>query len=94
MRRLAAGGVLRGLGDGRFAPLDMAESGVAIDGEVRDMKYVRQARGGRLDVRSAPGTGTFIRARLPMAPPPIWRPAYPRGDLAPRAGDAHGVAGA
>jgi signal transduction histidine kinase len=58
------------------------------------MRQRTEARGGRLDVRSAPGTGTFIRARLPMAPPPILRPAYPRGDLAPRAGDAHGVAGA
>jgi hypothetical protein len=42
--------LLRGLGDGRFAPVEMGASGVAITGQVRDMKYVRHARGGRLVV--------------------------------------------
>jgi hypothetical protein len=55
--------LLRGLGDGRFAPLDMAESGVALDGEVRDMKYVRQARGGRLVVVARNGDSLrFLRS--------------------------------
>ncbi|HEX5830205.1 MAG TPA: VCBS repeat-containing protein, partial [Gemmatimonadaceae bacterium] len=40
--------LLRGLGDGRFAPVDMRTSGVAIEGQVRALTYVRHARGGRL----------------------------------------------
>lgn len=37
--------LLRGRGDGSFDPLEPAASGVAIDGEVRDIKIVRTARG-------------------------------------------------
>jgi hypothetical protein len=39
--------LLRGAGDGGFEPVDMGASGVAIEGQVRDMKYVRSAGGGR-----------------------------------------------
>ncbi|MGH7678915.1 MAG: FG-GAP repeat domain-containing protein, partial [Gemmatimonadaceae bacterium] len=37
--------LLRGTGGGNFAPVDMAESGVAIGGQIRDMKALRTARG-------------------------------------------------
>jgi hypothetical protein len=39
------GVLLRGAGDGRFAAVEPARSGVAIDGQVRDMKVLRTARG-------------------------------------------------
>lgn len=44
--------LLRGMADGTgdFAPVDMAESGVALDGEVRDIKALRSSRVGRLIV--------------------------------------------
>ena len=37
--------LLHGLGDGRFAPVDMARSGVSIDGQARRMARVRTAGG-------------------------------------------------
>jgi enediyne biosynthesis protein E4 len=37
--------LLRGLGDGRFEPVEMERSGVAIEGQVRDLKPVRGAGG-------------------------------------------------
>ena len=37
--------LLRGAGDGRFTAVDMAESGVAIEGQVRDLKPLRHAGG-------------------------------------------------
>ena len=59
------------------------------------MRQRTEARGGRLDVRSTPGTGTLIRARLPMEElPHAWRSAYTRRRVAHHTGDAHGVAGA
>ena len=39
--------LLRGSGRGTFAPADMETSGVAIEGQIRDMKPLRQARHGR-----------------------------------------------
>ncbi len=42
--------LLRGGGDGRFAAVDMEESGVVIDGQVRHMTLLRRANGGRLIV--------------------------------------------
>jgi enediyne biosynthesis protein E4 len=42
--------LLRGGGDGRFAAVDMEESGVVIDGQVRHMAFLRRANGGRLIV--------------------------------------------
>jgi enediyne biosynthesis protein E4 len=42
--------LLRGTGDGRFTPVEMEPSGIRIDGEVRDMKELRGARGERLIV--------------------------------------------
>ncbi|MEO6445588.1 MAG: VCBS repeat-containing protein [Gemmatimonadaceae bacterium] len=42
------GSFLRGLGDGRFDPVDMARSGLLIQGEVRNMKIVRGPNGGKL----------------------------------------------
>lgn len=42
--------LLRGKGDGRFEAIDMAQSGVVIDGQVRHMRWLRQADGSRLVV--------------------------------------------
>jgi len=42
--------LLRGLGDGSFAAVDMEESGVMIEGQVRRMKPLRDAKGNRLIV--------------------------------------------
>jgi hypothetical protein len=39
------GQLLRGSGDGVFAPVDMARSGVALTGQVRRMRLVRTADG-------------------------------------------------
>jgi hypothetical protein len=40
--------LLRGVGDGRFEPADVEESNLVIEGQVRDLKPLRQAGGGRL----------------------------------------------
>jgi hypothetical protein len=40
--------LLRGTGDGRFATVDMEQAGLAIEGQVRHIKSLRQAGGGRL----------------------------------------------
>jgi hypothetical protein len=40
--------LLRGLGDGRFEPVDMARSGVTIEGQVREMRQLRHTEGGQL----------------------------------------------
>ncbi|MFN2563914.1 MAG: FG-GAP-like repeat-containing protein, partial [Gemmatimonadaceae bacterium] len=40
--------LLRGAGDGRFTPVDLEDSNLVIEGQVRDMKHVRHAGGGRL----------------------------------------------
>jgi len=37
--------MLRGDGQGNFSAVDMAQSGLVIDGQVRDMKLVRGANG-------------------------------------------------
>ena len=37
--------LLRGDGTGRFASVDLERSGLAIDGQVRDMKWLRRPRG-------------------------------------------------
>jgi hypothetical protein len=42
--------VLRGRGDGQFEPVDMDQSGVEIDGQVRRIKALRGANGQRLIV--------------------------------------------
>src|SRR4029079_1236456 len=39
--------MLKGDGVGNFAPVDMPQSGFAIDGEVRDLKLLRGPRGQR-----------------------------------------------
>ena len=39
--------MLRGRGDGRFEPVDMEESNLKIDGQVRGLALLRGARGGR-----------------------------------------------
>src|SRR2546428_8896835 len=42
--------LLRGMGDGRFEPVDMAASNLVIEGEVRHMRLLRHAGGDRLIV--------------------------------------------
>jgi enediyne biosynthesis protein E4 len=42
--------VLRGDGQGAFVPVDMAESGLVLRGEVRDLKAIRSANGDRLTI--------------------------------------------
>jgi enediyne biosynthesis protein E4 len=44
--------MMRGSGEGRFSPVDMQESGVRIDGEIRDLKVLRGPKGARLVVVS------------------------------------------
>lgn len=39
--------LLRGDGTGRFAAVELEESGLEIEGQVRDMKWLRDATGGR-----------------------------------------------
>lgn len=56
--------LLRGTGAGRFAPVDMRESGIAIDGQVREMRLLRQAGGQLLVVVARNGAGLqFLRPR-------------------------------
>jgi signal transduction histidine kinase len=60
------------------------------------MRQRTEARGGNLQVLSAPGRGTLIRALLPVEPPLSPLPACSR-ETAPimsAPGDAHGIAGA
>jgi hypothetical protein len=40
--------MLRGRADGRLVPVDIAESGFLIEGEVRDLKALRGPNGERL----------------------------------------------
>ena len=54
--------LLRGLGQRRFAAVDMAASGVAIDGEVRDLELVRGA-GGSVAVAVARNNDTLLLLR-------------------------------
>jgi hypothetical protein len=42
--------MLRGDGKGGFNPVDMEQSNIVIDGQVRDMKSLRTVNGGRLVV--------------------------------------------
>jgi hypothetical protein len=39
--------LLRGDGTGRFTAVDLEHSGLEIRGQVRDLKWLRDARGGR-----------------------------------------------
>ena len=45
---------------------------------LRGMRFRVEAERGRLEVRSAPGTGTTLTARLPLAPQPVATPEGPR----------------
>jgi enediyne biosynthesis protein E4 len=44
--------MMRGEGDGHFTAVDMGESGIRIDGQVRDLRLLRGANGTRLIVVS------------------------------------------
>jgi hypothetical protein len=60
--------MMRGAGDGRFSAVDMDVSGIRIEGEVRDLKVLRGAKGGRLiAVSRNNGKVEILRSRLPAA---------------------------
>ncbi|OLE79781.1 MAG: hypothetical protein AUG74_01280 [Bacteroidetes bacterium 13_1_20CM_4_60_6] len=60
--------MLHGDGLGHFTPVDMERSGLAIDGEVRDMKTLRGARGQRFVAVARNNDGLLIiRALAPTA---------------------------
>ena len=62
--------LLRGDGRGGFQPVDLEASNLVIEGEVREMKMLRHASGGRLIVVARNGDS-----------PQILRPLRPRGPL-------------
>jgi hypothetical protein len=64
--------LLRGAGDGRFEAVDMERSGVAIEGQVRDIKPLRHARDGRLVV-VARNDDRLLVLRPPRPAPPAGR---------------------
>ncbi len=80
------GVLLRGVGDGRFAAVDMEQSGVRIEGQVRHMAVLRHAGGDRLIVIARNNDRLEVlrplrgdsRARAASAPRPRSRPG--RGD--------------
>ncbi|MDQ3519401.1 MAG: VCBS repeat-containing protein [Gemmatimonadota bacterium] len=61
--------MLRGIGNGRFASVDMEESSLAIDGQVRDMKLLRHANGERLIVVARNGEKLQILRPLHLKDP-------------------------
>ena len=77
--------MLHGDGLGHFTPVDMERSGLAIDGEVRDMKTLRGARGQRFVAVARNNDGLLIiRALAPTAGGRVARQTSPdeRGALA------------
>jgi hypothetical protein len=62
--------VLRGLGGGRFAPVEMAASGVHLAGDVRRMRLVRggSAAGGAPRVVVARNDDALVLLRATRAP--------------------------
>jgi hypothetical protein len=52
--------LLRGTGGGAFAPVGMAESGIMLEGQVRDLKLARGADGGPLVVVARNGEAMRI----------------------------------
>ena len=58
--------LLRGAGDGSFTAVDMARSGVSIDGDVRDLQVVRGA-GGEESVAVARNNDSVLLLRHPYA---------------------------
>ena len=56
--------LLRGRGDGTFAPVDAQDSGIAIEGQVRDIKTLRRADGSVVvAIARNNGTMQFLRPR-------------------------------
>jgi len=58
---------LHGVGDGRFTPVDLPESGLVLAGQARHIRVVRQANGGRLIV-VARNDDTLQVFRLSLSP--------------------------
>jgi hypothetical protein len=63
--------LLRGDGKGSFAPMDMAESSLVIDGQVRDMKLLRGARGQRLVVVARNNEKVMVLRSINSRPGPV-----------------------
>jgi hypothetical protein len=64
--------LLRGSGDGRFAPVDLERSGVRIDGQVRRMRMVRSAQGRLVAVARNDDTLVLLQRTLGApAPKPL-----------------------
>lgn len=62
------GTLLRGVGGGRFGAIDIGESGLVIEGQVRDIKSFRSADGGRsLAVARNNATLQILRLNKPRA---------------------------
>ena len=61
--------LLRGAGDGRFVPVDMARSNVVLEGQVRDIKPFRSALGGEL-IAVARNDETLLILRSSTPPKP------------------------
>ncbi|MGI9076924.1 MAG: VCBS repeat-containing protein [Gemmatimonadaceae bacterium] len=61
--------MLRGTGSGRFTSVDMEESNLVIEGEVRDMKLLRHANGERLIVVARNGDKLQILRPLRLNDP-------------------------
>ncbi|HEX7021057.1 MAG TPA: hypothetical protein VF159_13655, partial [Gemmatimonadaceae bacterium] len=61
------GVLLRGAGGGRFQPVDLTRSGLVLDGQVRHMKMLRAADGGRLIVVARNGGALqILRVSTPV----------------------------
>jgi len=61
---------LHGTGDGRFEPIDLSQSGLVLDGQVRHIKALRAAGGGRLIVVARNDDKLQV---LRISPPPDHR---------------------
>lgn len=72
---------LRGMGDGRFTPLDVQRTGLTIDGQVRDMKLFRHVSGERLVAVARNNATLMILRPLQQSSTHAGRPGA-RGDSA------------
>jgi enediyne biosynthesis protein E4 len=69
--------LLRGMGDGRFAAMDMTQSGVEITGQVRRMRSLRTAVGRLVAVARNADRLLLLQAATPATRPPSSRAQRP-----------------
>jgi hypothetical protein len=74
--------LLRGTGDGRFAAMDMTQSGVEITGQVRRMRALRTASGRLVAIARNADRLLMLQTRAPNSPRPV---ATARREILPRA---------